>query len=373
MCQEPANRQPVNKCDLKRLLIMLTLGIAIGGFIMLYVLNCTPLFAVEYSDNERLEEAKKCHANDSVVAQKVMMQLCQGSQVEGIDSTLLINAINASVHYNHLADSILYQTKIYLLEKDIDDIRQETNNVINKYNGLLSLWIALITVIGGLIPWIVFFRIEDKNESRISSMEERLKEDRKKINKEIDEYKQLRETTKNELKTQKEQHFAEIKALIINMKKDADTIRKDIADAHNQYILETDKNKIINGVFGITSSVNPSINKCNTNREELTKLFLRDLAANLRSFIEHVKQKNDKEPGTDISKEAISVLFQVEFGIIKSQTIFIKIHLHRELSTLHNTIKGALDDLLHRSLLAPSIIKLLDNVLASLYAFERKI
>ena len=114
MCQEPANRQPVNKCDLKRLLIMLTLGIAIGGFIMLYILNCTPLFAVEYSDNERLEEAKKCHANDSVVAQKVMMQLCQGSQVEGIDSTLLSNAINASVHYNHLVDSILYQTNIFI-------------------------------------------------------------------------------------------------------------------------------------------------------------------------------------------------------------------------------------------------------------------
>lgn len=89
-----------------------------------------------------------------------MMQLCQGSQVEGIDSTLLSNAINASVHYNHLVDSILYQTKIYLLEKDIDDIRQETNNVINKYNGLLSLWIALITVIGGLIPWIVFLELK---------------------------------------------------------------------------------------------------------------------------------------------------------------------------------------------------------------------
>jgi hypothetical protein len=352
---------------------MLILGIAIGGFIMLYILNCTPLFAVEYSDNERFEEAKKCHANDSAVAQKVMMQLCQGNQIEGMDSALLSNAINASVHYNHLADSILYQTKIYLLEKDIDDIRQETNNVINKYNGLLSLWIALITVIGGLIPWIVFFRIEDKNESRISSMEERLREDRKKVNKEIDEYKKLRETNTEELKTLKEQLSAEIKDLISKLEKDADTIRKDMANARNQYILETDKNKIINGVFGITSSVNPSINKCNTNREELTKLFLRDLAANLRSFIEHVKQKNDKEPGSDISKEAISVLFQVEFGIIKSQTIFTKIHLHRELSTLHNTIKGALDDLLHRSLLAPSIIKRLDNVLASLYAFERKI
>lgn len=107
-------------------------------------------------------------------------------------------------------------------------------------------------------------------------------------------------------------------AAFVFLKEVADTIREDIADAHNQYILETDKNKIINGVFGITSSVNPSINKCNTNREELTKLFLRDLADNLRVFIEHVKQRNDKEPGTNISKEAISVLFQVEFGIIKS-------------------------------------------------------
>ncbi len=372
MCQ-PANRQPVNKCDWKRPLIMSILGIAIGCFIMCFLQNCTPLMKVEQLDNKRFEDLKKHHANDSVVAQKVMIQLCQGNQGGVLDSTLLSNAINASVHYNHLADSILYQTKIYLLEKDIDDIRQETNNVINKYNGLLSLWIALITVIGGLIPWIVFFRIEDKNESRISSMEERLRKDREKVNKEIEEYKRLRETTMEEFKTQKEQLSAETKNIITKLRKDTDAIREDIADAHNQYILETDKNKIINGVFGITSSVNPSINKCNINREELTKLFLKDLADNLRLFIEHVKQRNDKEPGTNISKEAILVLFQVEFGIIKSQTVFSKIHLHRELSTLHNTIKGALDDLLHRSLLAPSIIKRLDNVLASLYAFERKI
>lgn len=159
MCQ-PANRQPVNKCDWKRPLIMSILGIAIGCFIMCFLQNCTPLMKVEQLDNKRFEDLKKHHANDSVVAQKVMIQLCQGNQGGVLDSTLLSNAINASVHYNHLADSILYQTKIYLLEKDIDDIRQETNNVINKYNGLLSLWIALITVIGGLIPWIVFLELK---------------------------------------------------------------------------------------------------------------------------------------------------------------------------------------------------------------------
>lgn len=373
MCQKPVDRQPVNKYDWKRSLIMSILGIAIGCFIMCFIQNCTPLLKVEKLDNKRFEDLKKHHANDSVVAQKVMIQLCQGNQGGVPDSTLLSAAINASVHYNHLADSILYQTKIYLLEKDIDDIRQETNNVINKYNGLLSLWIALITVIGGLIPWIVFFRIEDKNENRTSSMKDEISKSMDKINKEIMEYKEERKAIMKEFEIQKEQLSTETENIITKLKKDTDTIRENMADAHNQYILETDKNKIINGVFGITSSVNPSINKCNTNREELTKLFLRDLADNLRSFIEHVKQKNNKEPGSDISKEAILVLFQVEFGIIKSQTIFTKIHLHRELSTLHNTIKKALDDLLHRSLLAPSIIKHLDKVLASLYAFERKI
>ena len=73
-----------------------------------------------------------------------------------------------------------------------------------------------------------------------------------------DEYKKLRETNTEELKTLKEQLSAEIKDLISKLEKDADTIRKDMANARNQYILETDKNKIINGVFGITSSVNPS-------------------------------------------------------------------------------------------------------------------
>ena len=260
-----------------------------------------------------------------------------------------------------------------MLEKDIDDIRQETNNVINKYNGLLSLWIAIITVVGGVIPWIVFFRIEDRNNQRNMEMEQRFTTDSQRIATELAEYKTMKDNTIANFDKLEQKISTETKDIITNLKNDTDKIRKEIENIHNQYTLETDKNKIINVVFGITSSANPSINKCSTNREELTKLFLGELANNLKIFIGHIKKIDKEESGTDFSKEAILVLFQIEFGVIKSQTIFTKIHLNRELSSFHNTLRNALDELLHQSLLADDIINHLDSILASLYAFVRKI
>lgn len=374
MCNGSNNNEPVRTPDWVRTIIMITLGIGIGFSLTFFLQNCSSMSKVEKRDNKKFEELKKNHANDSVVTQKVTAQLYKNLKEKNIvDSVLLHNTINSTVRYNLLADSILYQTKIFLLEKDIDDIRQETNNVINKYNGLLSLWIAIITVVGGVIPWIVFFRIEDRNNQRNMEMEQRFTTDSQRIATELAEYKTMKDNTIANFDKLEQKISTETKDIITNLKNDTDKIRKEIENIHNQYTLETDKNKIINVVFGITSSANPSINKCSTNREELTKLFLGELANNLKIFIGHIKKIDKEESGTDFSKEAILVLFQIEFGVIKSQTIFTKIHLNRELSSFHNTLRNALDELLHQSLLADDIINHLDSILASLYAFVRKI
>lgn len=290
-----------------------------------------------------------------------------------LDSTALRSIIDATVHYHNLADSILYQTKIYLLEKDIDDIRQETNNVINKYNGLLSLWIAIITVIGGIVPWIVFFRIEDRNTQRTAEMETTFQQNKESVQQAVKAYQRMRNMAMSHLNTTKKELSAEAKEIMAKLKTDTDEIRKDIAKSRNQYILETDKNKIINVVFGITSCANPSICKYHTNREELSRLFLRDLALNLKLFIDHLKRINEEEPDSDFWKEAILVLFQIEFGIIKSQTVFTKNHLNRELATLQDTLKNSINDLMHQSLSAIEIFDRLENVLTKLYTFEHKI
>lgn len=354
--------------------LILILGIAVGIFSVFFFQNCSAMNHVKELDNKRFEEMKKIHGRDTVIAQKVTSLLetnLKGKEV--LDSTALRSIIDATVHYHTLADSILYQTKIYLLEKDVDDIRQETNNVINKYNGLLSLWIAIITVIGGIVPWIVFFRIEERNNQLVAKIETDLEDDSKRVREEIKEYKNMRETSIQQFEYLKKDLSGKTEKIINKLQIEKDTICNDIDSIRNQYILEVDKNKIINVVFGITASANPSINKCNNNRKELTRLFLRELAFNLQSFIQDLKKTNDVNPGSDFSKEALLVLFQIQFGIIKSQTIFTENHHNREMANLQETLKNVINDLLHASLLTSGIFKHLETVLAELHAFLLKI
>lgn len=39
----------------------------------------------------------------------------------------------------------------------IDDVRQETNNIINKVNGWLGFWIAVLALVGGIVPIVIQF------------------------------------------------------------------------------------------------------------------------------------------------------------------------------------------------------------------------
>ena len=318
-----------------RYIIISVLNIILGCFIMCALNNCTSTFTVERSDLNRFEKMKKEHLNDSIVCKKVLKHLEKHkfSKQDGhnlLYPTNLINEIVASVDYNSLADSILYQTKVYLLEKDIDDIRQETNNIINKYNGLMSFWIAIITIIGGIVPWTIFYRNEDKYEKKFNNMKE-----------DVDE----------------------------RLKNEIDKFKKN----HNNYLLEMDKNKIINCVYGITSSANPSINKCNIGRENLTKLFLSDLSENFASFIEHIKLILEEDSKVDISKETMLVLLQIQFVIIKSKTIYSEMYIHRYLFSLHKKINDVINIIRDNGMSSQKIIENLDEILILHRILIRKI
>lgn len=48
----------------------------------------------------------------------------------------------------------------------LDDLRQETNNVIDKQNGWLSFWLGIFALVGGLLPFL--FQLEmQKNQDQI--------------------------------------------------------------------------------------------------------------------------------------------------------------------------------------------------------------
>ena len=83
---------------------------------------------------------------------------------------------------------------VSLIEKETsqrqDDIRQETNNIINKFNGYLSWWLLLLGIVCGFAPLVLAY-LNHKNDSEyIKLLNSNYRETLKKINekeKRIDE------------------------------------------------------------------------------------------------------------------------------------------------------------------------------------------
>lgn len=77
--------------------------------------------------------------------------LCPKSRVE-LDS--LVRALSKS-------EAEKYQ-------EGINDVRQETNNIINKINGWLSFWLAMLALMGGIMPLLISWRKEQEYKERFN-------------------------------------------------------------------------------------------------------------------------------------------------------------------------------------------------------------
>ncbi len=63
------------------------------------------------------------------------------------------------------------------LESTVSDLRQESNNIINKFNAWLGFWIAILAIFGAVIPIVLQYVLKKKSDGE---MADRLKD--------IDEY-----------------------------------------------------------------------------------------------------------------------------------------------------------------------------------------
>lgn len=71
------------------------------------------------------------------------------------------------------------------LSHGLNNLRQETNNVIEKQNAWLAFWIAILAIVGALIPALLQWR----NERKLDSELEKINEQQDKIDKRIDNIK----------------------------------------------------------------------------------------------------------------------------------------------------------------------------------------
>lgn len=151
-----------------------------------------------------------------------------------------------------------------------DDIRQETNNIINKFNGYISWWLFLLGIICGFAPLMLAY-LNHKNDSEYikllnSSYDNtlaRLKEKEVDWDKKLDELKELDINLKN---NEEERNF--------NLKSKIEEI------------------KLMHTYMYITSFTRKSKFQSSVNRYSLSQKLLKELVANSLSCLN--KYSKDK-------------------------------------------------------------------------------
>ena len=101
---------------------------------------------------------------------------------------------------------ILQKSKKEEYAEGINDVRQETNNIINKINGWLSFWLAILTLISGVLPVVLSWRQEQDNNKKFSDLGNDITDRGNKIEKRVTEkindlnvlHNQLREVLKEQ-------------------------------------------------------------------------------------------------------------------------------------------------------------------------------
>lgn len=99
------------------------------------------------------------------IPQKIHVSLQITDSIALADSTMIAkmdSAINIMRTWNNYCDENLMY--------GLDDLRQETNNVINKQNGWLSFWVAILTLIGALLPLVIQLNTQQKIDSEIEGL-----------------------------------------------------------------------------------------------------------------------------------------------------------------------------------------------------------
>ena len=98
---------------------------------------------------------------------------------------------DSSVMTRQEARAIIESQQLVIAHEDslADDLRQETNNLINKMNGWLGFWMGIMALLGVFVPLALQFRLS--KESRIN--EEKLEE---KVQKKIQQLEHEREKLK---------------------------------------------------------------------------------------------------------------------------------------------------------------------------------
>lgn len=102
-------------------------------------------------------------------------------KADSLRNELLQKEIDTYIRQDSLgteAQNIILLERVARVEEQqesvLSDIRQETNNIINKFNGWLGFWIAILAIFGGIVPLVLQFILKRKSDKDSRELMNRL-------------------------------------------------------------------------------------------------------------------------------------------------------------------------------------------------------
>lgn len=175
--------------------------------------------------------------------------------------------------------------KLLIMRQDqlIDDVRQETNNIINKMNGWLGFWMGVMAILGVFVPIALQLKLYRENRDTEERLRKECKEELTHLRKESTLYEKKCEITQRTSQ-------AGIKAELLNMEIEIDQRFKRIQNNYQRDMQIIRFTATIRCFHNIIES--PEI-RTNELRDQLLVKNWKDIVTYLKKFIEYYNQTTD--------------------------------------------------------------------------------
>lgn len=180
----------------------------------------------------------------------------------------------------------------------LSDLRQESNNIINKWNAWFGFWISLLALLMGIVPLFIQFRIADRNKKRFE--------------KERDFLRTELETVKNKLQKEVGEQLDKMKSGLI-------------------------RTEVVNEINAIDIGKNNKLLKDSEDRILLLSFLLKDLRNKLNNFISANKAL---DKGVDNKyPDLLVVLIEMQNVVIKLLPYFQSKNKSRKFQELQDKLQ----------------------------------
>lgn len=232
-----------------------------------------------------------------------------------------------------------------------DDIRQETNNIINKTNGWLGFWMGVMAILGVFVPIALQFKLYRENRDNDAKLIQRCYRELDYLRKYEEKFEIAQKTAKAEIREELSKINTEIDRRFIGMQ--------------NDYINKMQSLKItatIRCLYNIMES--PGI-RTNELRNQFIERNWNEIATNVRYFIKYYSNQTTN----DIDRHNMSIILVQVASVLESLMILIP-RRNRQLESIVMESYDIIQELNSISLNNEAIICRLSNYQENLLNFH---